>query len=59
MFSLAFFSLAFLKPMYKVLGAETCSGGDTQQSATGSVAANQNPHPKPGILLQLVFYIQW
>jgi hypothetical protein len=72
MFSLAFFSLTFLKPVYKVLGAESCSDGDTQQPATVAVAANQNPPSKPHqktfhqspllpptILLQQVFYIQW
>jgi hypothetical protein len=31
--------LDFLKPTYKVLGAESCSGGDT----AASMAANQNP----------------
>jgi hypothetical protein len=40
------FSLAFLKPVYKVLSAESCSGGDIQQPATVSVAANQNPPSK-------------
>jgi hypothetical protein len=45
------FSLAFLKPVYKVLGAESCSGRDTQPAAV-SVAANQKcpsknlPHQK-------------
>jgi hypothetical protein len=39
------FSLAFLKLMYKVLGAESCSGGDTQQPAA-AVAASQNPPSK-------------
>jgi hypothetical protein len=36
------FSLAFLKPMYKVLSAESCSGGDTTMTA----AANENSHQK-------------
>jgi hypothetical protein len=40
------FSLAFLKPMYKVLSAESCSGGDTQQPVTASAEANQNPPSK-------------
>jgi hypothetical protein len=30
--------------MHKVLGAESCSGGDIQQPAVAS--ANQNPHQK-------------
>jgi hypothetical protein len=38
--------LAFLKPMYKVLSAERCSGRDTQPAAAASVAANQNPPSK-------------
>jgi hypothetical protein len=41
--------------MYKVLGAESYSGGETQLAA-----ANQNPHQKnPCVLLQQVLYIQW
>jgi hypothetical protein len=32
--------------MYKVLGAERCSGGDIQQPAIASEAANQNPPSK-------------
>jgi hypothetical protein len=32
--------------MYKVLGAENCSHGDTQLPAAASVAANQNPPSK-------------
>jgi hypothetical protein len=31
--------------MYKVLNAESCSGGDTQPAAA-SAAANQNPRQK-------------
>jgi hypothetical protein len=61
--------------MYNVLGAESCSGGDTQQPAAAAVAAAaaaeaasqaasrqpiKKPHQsKPCILLQQVFYIQW
>jgi hypothetical protein len=41
-----FFSLAFLKAMLKVLGGESGSGGNTQQPAAESVAANQNPPSK-------------
>jgi hypothetical protein len=38
------FSLAFLKPMYTVLSAESCSDGDTQQPA--AAPANQKAtHP--------------
>jgi hypothetical protein len=42
--------------MYKVLGAESCSDGDTQQPATVLAASNQNPpsktpHPPSGSLL--------
>jgi hypothetical protein len=45
MFSSAFLQFSsFLKPMYKVLNAESCSGGDTQQPA--SAAHQSTPHQK-------------
>jgi hypothetical protein len=63
------FSLAFLKLMYKVLGAESCSRGHTQQPAAGASAGTSQaaqsqpikspPSKKPHDLLQQVFYIQW
>jgi hypothetical protein len=53
-FFLFFFNLAFVTPMYEVLGAESCSGGDTLQPA-----ASQSPIKKLHVLLQQVFYIQW
>jgi hypothetical protein len=49
MVSLAYFIIAFLKPIYKVLSAESCSGGNTQQPATAAAASQLNPstHPQP------------
>jgi hypothetical protein len=36
--------------MYKVLSAESCSGGDTQQTAAAAAEANQkSPSKKPSI----------
>jgi hypothetical protein len=40
------FSLAFLKLMYKVLGAESCSSGDTQLAAAAAHSQPINPHQK-------------
>jgi hypothetical protein len=40
--------------VYKVLSAESCSGGDSQTAAV-SVAANQNPHQKTSLLFRESF----
>jgi hypothetical protein len=46
--------------MYKVLSAESCSGGDTQPAAAAAAACSQliNPPSEKTRLLQRVFYIQ-
>jgi hypothetical protein len=61
--SYVFLSIAFLKPMYKVLSAESCSGGDPhsqqqwQRLPSSPQPANQSikiPHPPSGNLLYSV-----